>query len=115
VQLLLGHTKIESTVRYLGIEVDDALEKELKRLQGASTDKYSDAEQKLGKVDTQINRIVGAIAEGTDTPALRIALLDLEEKRLELKTAWQDLRGQALSHRLRTLAIYTVEKSNSSR
>ena len=26
VQLLLGHTKIESTVRYLGIEVDDALE-----------------------------------------------------------------------------------------
>jgi integrase len=26
VQLLLGHTKIESTVRYLGIEVDDALD-----------------------------------------------------------------------------------------
>ena len=26
VQLLVGHTKIESTVRYLGIEVDDALE-----------------------------------------------------------------------------------------
>ena len=26
VQLLLGHTKVESTVRYLGIEVDDALE-----------------------------------------------------------------------------------------
>jgi integrase len=25
VQLLLGHKKIESTVRYLGIEVDDAL------------------------------------------------------------------------------------------
>jgi site-specific recombinase XerC len=25
VQLLLGHTKIESTVLYLGIEVDDAL------------------------------------------------------------------------------------------
>lgn len=24
-QLLLGHTKIESSVRYLGIEVDDAL------------------------------------------------------------------------------------------
>lgn len=28
VQLLLGHTKLESTVRYLGIEVDDALEME---------------------------------------------------------------------------------------
>ncbi len=26
VQILLGHTKLESTVRYLGIEVDDALE-----------------------------------------------------------------------------------------
>jgi integrase len=26
VQLLLGHTKLESTVRYLGIEVDDAFE-----------------------------------------------------------------------------------------
>ena len=24
-QLLLGHTKLESTVRYLGIEVDDVL------------------------------------------------------------------------------------------
>jgi len=27
IQLLLGHTKIESAVRYLGIEVDDALER----------------------------------------------------------------------------------------
>ena len=26
VQHLLGHTKLESTVRYLGIEVDDALD-----------------------------------------------------------------------------------------
>ena len=26
VELLLGHTKLESTVRYLGIEVEDALE-----------------------------------------------------------------------------------------
>jgi site-specific recombinase XerC len=26
VQILLGHTKLESTVRYLGFEVDDALE-----------------------------------------------------------------------------------------
>ncbi len=26
VRLLLGHSKLESTVRYLGVEVDDALE-----------------------------------------------------------------------------------------
>ena len=26
VQVLLGHSKIESTVRYLGIEVDDAID-----------------------------------------------------------------------------------------
>ena len=26
VQLLLGHTKLESTIRYLGVEVQDALE-----------------------------------------------------------------------------------------
>jgi len=26
VQILLGHTKLESTVRYLGVEVDDAPE-----------------------------------------------------------------------------------------
>jgi len=26
VQLLLGHAKLESTLRYLGVEVDDALE-----------------------------------------------------------------------------------------
>ena len=26
VQLLLGHTRLDSTVRYLGIEIDDALE-----------------------------------------------------------------------------------------
>ena len=26
VQLLFGHTKIESTVRYFGVEIDDAIE-----------------------------------------------------------------------------------------
>jgi site-specific recombinase XerC len=26
VQILLGHTKIESTVRYLGVDIEDALE-----------------------------------------------------------------------------------------
>jgi site-specific recombinase XerC len=26
VQILLGHSKIDSTIRYLGVEVDDALD-----------------------------------------------------------------------------------------
>ncbi len=26
VQILLGHTKIENTVRYLGVDIEDALE-----------------------------------------------------------------------------------------
>ena len=26
IQILLGHSKLESTVRYLGVEIDDALE-----------------------------------------------------------------------------------------
>ena len=26
VQLLLGHTKLESTIRYLGVEIEDALQ-----------------------------------------------------------------------------------------
>lgn len=26
IQILLGHTKLESTVKYLGVEIDDALE-----------------------------------------------------------------------------------------
>src|SRR3954453_4077753 len=40
-QLLLGHSKLESTVRYLGIEVDDALvlseQTDLRRPQAAVT------------------------------------------------------------------------------
>lgn len=38
VQILLGHAKIESTVRYLGIDVDDALELAKRtEVQGAGT------------------------------------------------------------------------------
>ena len=39
VQLLLGHTKLESTVRYLGIEVDDALEMAEGRLAATVADR----------------------------------------------------------------------------
>ena len=36
VQLLLGHTKIESTVRYVGIEVDDGWNKSISEIPGQS-------------------------------------------------------------------------------
>ena len=42
IQLLLGHTRLESTVRYLGIEVDDALEiSEQTEIQCAPTSGYA--------------------------------------------------------------------------
>jgi integrase len=45
VRLLLGHTKVESIVRYLGIEVDDALaiaEKPVGQMAGAHALRVSD-------------------------------------------------------------------------
>ena len=61
---------------------------ELKRLQEASTEASSHTEKKLDQLKQKIERIVVAIAEGTDTPALRQALLRLEGEKTELeKTA----------------------------
>ena len=51
---------------------------ELRRLQEASTEASSHTEKKLHQLKQKIERIVVAIAEGTDTPALRQALLRLE-------------------------------------
>ena len=58
---------------------------ELKRLQKASTEASSHTEKKLDQLKQKIERIVVAIAEGTDTPALRQALLRLEGEKTELE------------------------------
>jgi site-specific DNA recombinase len=58
---------------------------ELKRLQEASTEASSHTEKKLDQLKQKIERIVVAIAEGTDTPALRQALLRLEGEKAELE------------------------------
>ena len=58
---------------------------ELKRLQEASTKVSSHTEKKLDQLKQKIERIVVAIAEGTDTPALRQALLRLEGEKAELE------------------------------
>ena len=52
VQLLLGHSKLESTVRYLGIEIDDALrdlraDGDLSREQGSRL--VGDPQQQVGR------------------------------------------------------------------
>jgi site-specific DNA recombinase len=56
-----------------------------KRLQEASTEASSHTEKKLDQLKQKIERIVVAIAEGTDTPALRQALLRLEGEKAELE------------------------------
>ena len=64
-----------------------------KRLQKASTEASSHTEKKLDQLKQKIERIVVAIAEGTDTPALRQALLRLEGEKTELeKTAFVSRR-----------------------
>ena len=60
---------------------------ELKRLEEASTEASSHSEKKLDQMKQKIERIVVAIAEGTDTPALRQALLRLEGEKAELEKA----------------------------
>ena len=58
---------------------------ELKRLQEASTEASSHTEKKLHQLKQKIERIVVAIAERTDTPALRQALLRLEGEKAQLE------------------------------
>ena len=64
VQLLLGHTKLESTVRYLGIEVDDAL---------SISEHRALIQHKCGPVSGRplsvyLEAFVGAHKNGQDTP-----------------------------------------------
>ena len=77
VQLLLGHSKLESTVRYLGIEVDDALEMVTKsevRAQSAldkSYEKVNDQEIKFNNdAAHQTYNVAIAKADGNRKVAL---------------------------------------------
>jgi site-specific DNA recombinase len=58
---------------------------ELERVQAASTEVGSHSKKRLNDIKQKIARIVGAISEGTDTPALRQALLSLEGEKAELE------------------------------
>ena len=58
---------------------------EFKRTQMASKETRSLGRRTLDEITQKIARIVSAIAEGTDTPALRKALLTLEGEKAELE------------------------------
>ena len=57
----------------------------MKRLKEASTRASAHTEKKIEQLKQKIERIVVAIAEGTDTPALRQALIRLESEKAELQ------------------------------
>jgi site-specific DNA recombinase len=60
---------------------------ELRRLQACSTTLGSESKKQLADIGKRIDRIVSAIADGTDTPSLRRALLSLENEKVELERA----------------------------
>src|SRR5262245_7875578 len=60
---------------------------ELQRLQADSANLGSESKKKLDDMKRRIDRIIGAIADGTDTPGLRRALLSLESDKVELESA----------------------------
>ena len=60
---------------------------ELRQLQARSTNLGSDSKKQFDDIKKKIDRIVDAIAEGTDTPSLRRALLSLENEKVDLERA----------------------------
>jgi site-specific DNA recombinase len=69
---------------------------ELRRLQSSSTRRDSESKRQLDDLGKKIARIIDAIAEGTDTPSLRRALLSLEHDEAELEKAVARHHGPAL-------------------
>jgi len=57
---------------------------ELQRRRKDEAKRRTDAERKLREVEGRIDRIVNAIANGTDSPSMHTLLLDLEKRKVEL-------------------------------
>jgi hypothetical protein len=76
-------------------EFVDEFHSELRRLQTSSTRRGSESKGQLDELGKKIARIIDAIAEGTDTPSLRRALLSLEHDKAELEKAVARHRGPA--------------------
>ncbi len=64
--------------------------RELKLQSASRIEARAATERQLSDTDAQIWRIVAAIAEGTDTPALRRTLIDLEQRKVDLAAALSD-------------------------
>ena len=73
----------------------DEFNSELRRLKATSTRLGSESKKQLDELVKKIDRLVNAIAEGTDTPSLRRALLSLEHDKAELEKALAKYHGPA--------------------
>jgi Recombinase zinc beta ribbon domain/Recombinase len=93
----------------------DEFQSELRRLQENTTRLGSESRRQLDNLGKKIHRIVDAIAEGTDTPSLRRALLSLEHEKAELEKAVARHHGLTFvkSAPLPTLLHSSGERLNS--
>jgi site-specific DNA recombinase len=73
---------------------------ELMRLQAVSTEVGSHSKKELDEIQQKIARIVNAIAEGTDTPALRQTLISLEGDKAELEKTVRAHRQTPFDYRV---------------
>ena len=64
-----------------------AFRAELARLRKGQIDNRPNLKARLANIDARIGRIVTAIADGTDSPAMRQQLMDLEARKVELARA----------------------------
>ena len=65
---------------------------ELNRLQDNASQDLNGVQKDLERIQKQITRIVAAIAEGTDTPALREALMSLEGDKAKRQSMIREFR-----------------------
>ena len=71
----------------------DEFEREMQKMQGASIEEHANLEIELRSVSQRIRRLVDAIADGTDSPALREQLLELENQKLEFANRIESLKS----------------------
>jgi hypothetical protein len=109
VQLLLGHTKIESTVRYLGIEVDDAIAiaEQSRRLNARAECKCS--ARQISPRMSAISAAIGCIPDIAQAPKTGA----FDPKETSLLTSAQRRVRIPLSYRECFISTYRAHMQNS--